>query len=104
MSPPPDEPPAPGGGREPRGRRAGPAMSPSPRAAIAIAACAALALLAGPAAGVIAAVAVVAATVADAVAARRAPLLRLELAPVLARGVPAPLRLDGEPGVLVRQP
>ncbi|HVL95108.1 MAG TPA: DUF58 domain-containing protein [Solirubrobacteraceae bacterium] len=80
-------------------------MSPAPRAAALLAACAALAALAGPLPGAAAAVAVLTATVLDAVAARRPPAVERRVAPVLARGVAAPLVLAADaPSVLLRQP
>jgi uncharacterized protein (DUF58 family) len=83
-------------------------MSPTPRAALALAAIALLALALPPAVVTLAAVALAAAVAVDALAVRRRPELRRELPDVLARGVPARLSVGAgvAPGasVRVRQP
>jgi uncharacterized protein (DUF58 family) len=81
-------------------------VTPTPRAALALAACAALALVAGgPVAGAAAAV-VLGLMAADAVAARRAPEAVRSAPAVLARGAGAPLTVAVRDGsrVRVRQP
>jgi uncharacterized protein (DUF58 family) len=69
-------------------------MTPSPRACVLLGAIACSALVLPAALVVGAALALVAATVVDAVAARRAPDVERELPGVLARGVPAQLRVS----------
>ncbi|MGQ0521828.1 MAG: DUF58 domain-containing protein [Actinomycetota bacterium] len=83
-------------------------MSPSPRAAWALAGLAALALLVPPAAVLLAALVVATATVVDARSVRRRPTVTRVVPAVLARAVPVPLVVEaGAPGagrVLLRQP
>jgi uncharacterized protein (DUF58 family) len=83
-------------------------MSPSPRAAAALAAAGGVALLAGPFAGALAAIAVVAATVADAWSVRAAPTIDRRVVAVLARGIGRELAIDVDTGglgsVRLRQP
>lgn len=85
-------------------------MSPSPRAAIAVGLVAFLALFLPFALVVLAALALITATVVDALAARRPPTVRREVATVLARGVTTELIIKAEAEseaagrLLVRQP
>ena len=81
-------------------------MSPRPRAALALAAVAATALVLPPPLVVTAVLAVAAAVVVDALAARRPPRVERRAPTILARGVPAPFVLAVERGrnVRVRQP
>jgi len=83
-------------------------MSPAPRAAAVLAAIAVLTALTAPAVGALAAVVLAGAVVADALAVRRTPAVRREAPQHLARGVPAPLRIDAERSaggrVRLRQP
>jgi uncharacterized protein (DUF58 family) len=83
-------------------------MSPTPRAALVLAAIALSALVLPPAVVALAAVALLAAVVVDALAVRRRPDLRRSLPDVLARGVPARLEVaaavPGGGSVRVRQP
>jgi uncharacterized protein (DUF58 family) len=83
-------------------------VSPSPRAALALAAIAVLTVLVGPLTGVLLAVALVGATLADAFAVRARPRIERRVPPVLARGLPAPLTVEAAPAgagsVRVRQP
>ncbi len=80
-------------------------MTPTPRAAALLVLCAAGAVVAGWRVAAVAAAAVLAATVADAVRARRRPVVERAHPPVVARGVPVDLsvevRADGP--VRVRQ-
>lgn len=83
-------------------------MTPTPRTAALLAACALVAAVGSPLLGILGAVAVLGAAVADALAVRAQPRLQRSVPSVLARGVPVPLRVtataDG-PGVLrLRQP
>ncbi|HTN23494.1 MAG TPA: DUF58 domain-containing protein [Solirubrobacteraceae bacterium] len=66
-------------------------MSPTPRAAAALAAIALLTLLTGPIGAVLLAAALAGALLADARAARRSPAARRTVPAIVARGVPAPL-------------
>src|SRR4051794_10760732 len=83
-------------------------MSPTPRAALALAVVALLAIVLGPVvAGLLAAV-LAGALLADARAARRSPRTRRRVAQIVARGVPAALAVEA-PGadgrrIRVRQP
>ena len=83
-------------------------MSPSPRAAAALAAIALLTVLVGPTIGLLLALALAAATVVDALAARAQPRIERTVPPVLARGVTAPLTVAAAPAgagsIRVRQP
>jgi len=84
-------------------------VSPTPRAALLLGAIAVATAFLGAAFGLLAALALAGATVADVLAVRRAPGVRRTAAPILARGVPSPLRVEvdlgGGPGsVRVRQP
>ena len=83
-------------------------MSPSPRAAAGLAVLGVLALLLPVPVAVLAALALAAATVVDALAVRRPPAVDRQLPAVLARGVPASLRVSAERSgagrVTVRQP
>jgi uncharacterized protein (DUF58 family) len=89
-------------------RPAGPAVTPSPRAAAALAAIALAALVVPVGLAALLAVALAVAVAADALAARLAPAVERDLPAVLSRGVPARLRVRaaGPPGggVRVRQP
>jgi len=81
-------------------------MSLTPRAAALLALVALATVLVGPTAALLAAVALAGATLADALAVRARPRLERRVAPVLARGVAAPLTVavDGPGRVRVRQP
>jgi uncharacterized protein (DUF58 family) len=83
-------------------------MSPAPRAALLLAGIAVLTALTSPAVGAIAALALAGAVGADALAVRRAPEVERQVPRHLARGVPAPLRIDarrdGPGSVRLRQP
>ena len=83
-------------------------MSPSPRAAAALAVVAVLTIFVGPALGALLALALAGATIADALAVRARPRIARRVAPVLARGVAAPLVVEAAPAgagsVRVRQP
>ena len=83
-------------------------MSPSPRAAAALAAIALLTVLVGPMIGLLLALALAAATVVDALAARAQPRIERTVPPILARGVTAPLTVAAAPAgagsIRVRQP
>jgi uncharacterized protein (DUF58 family) len=83
-------------------------MSPTPRAAAALAAIGLLAIVLGPVAAGLLAAALAGALLADARAARRSPRARRRVPQVVARGVPAALAIDvpAAPGrrVRVRQP
>jgi uncharacterized protein (DUF58 family) len=82
-------------------------MSPTPRAAVALAAIALPALLLGPVVAVLLALALVGALLADVRAARRSPQARRTVPAIVARGVPATLSVEvadpGGRGVRVRQ-
>ena len=83
-------------------------MSPTPRAAALLAVIALATVVVGPAVGLIAAVALAGATLADALAVRARPRLERRVAPILARGIAAPLTveaaLSGPGRVRLRQP
>ena len=83
-------------------------MSPTPRAAALLALVALATVVVGPTVALIAALALAGATVADALAVRARPRLERRVAPILARGVAAPLTVEAAlagPGrVRVRQP
>jgi uncharacterized protein (DUF58 family) len=83
-------------------------VSPTPRAAALLAVIALATVVVGPAVGLIAAVALAGATLADALAVRARPRLERRVAPILARGVAAPLAVEAAPAgpgrVRVRQP
>ncbi len=82
-------------------------MTPTPRAAWLLAAAALTAVVLPPALAVTLFLAVLAAALADAWAVRAPPSLTRQVAPVLSRGVPAPLRVQVAPAgpvVRVRQP
>ncbi len=83
-------------------------MSPTPRAAALLALIALATVAVGPTAGLLAALALAGATLADALAVRARPRLERRVAPILARGVGAPLTVEATvagPGrVRVRQP
>jgi uncharacterized protein (DUF58 family) len=83
-------------------------VSPTPRAAALLAAIALATIAVGPTVALIAALALAGATLADALAVRERPRLERRVAPILARGVAAPLTVDAAlpgPGrVRVRQP
>ncbi|HVE46167.1 MAG TPA: DUF58 domain-containing protein [Acidimicrobiales bacterium] len=83
-------------------------MSPAPITAVALAFIAALVLVLPPVFVVMAAIALVTATIVDALAARRPPTVRREVATILARGVPTALTVvaesEGAGRLLVRQP
>jgi uncharacterized protein (DUF58 family) len=83
-------------------------MSPTPRAAVALAMIALLAIALGPFAAGLLAAALAGALLTDARAARRSPRARRRVAQVVARGVPAALAIDvpgaGGRRVRVRQP
>lgn len=72
-------------------------MTPTRRLAVAVAACAVLALLVGGTLALIVAVALVGLGVGDAVLARRAPRIRRTLPPVLLRGIPGELEVTVDP-------
>jgi uncharacterized protein (DUF58 family) len=69
-------------------------VSPTPRLALGVGACALLALLVGAAVAAGLALLLVGVAVGDALTARRAPRLRRTLAPVLLRGIPSPLSVE----------
>lgn len=83
-------------------------MTPTSRAALAVGVCAVVAGAAGAGAGIALLVAVVVATVADALMVRRPPAGRLDIPPVLPRGLAYPYRIDITEGtawgVAMRQP
>ena len=81
-------------------------MSPAPRAAAVLAAIAVLTALTSPAVGALAALVLAGAIAADALAVRRRPDVRRRVRTNLARGVPAPLRIDvhGPGRTRLRQP
>jgi uncharacterized protein (DUF58 family) len=83
-------------------------VSPTPRAAAALAVVALLTVLVGPLVGALLALALAGATLADALAVRGRPRIERRVAPVLARGVPTPLVVDAAPAgagsVRIRQP
>ena len=83
-------------------------MSPTPRAAALLAVIALATVVVGPAVGLIAAVALAGATLADALAVRARPRIERRVAPILARGVAAPLTVAATPAgpgrVRLRQP
>jgi len=73
-------------------------VSPTPRSAAALAACALVALALGPFVALVLALALLVAAALDARAVRRAPRVAAEVPEALARGVPAPLVIDVTPG------
>src|SRR5205085_3775488 len=75
-------------------RRPGPAVSPTPRAALLLGAIALATLVVPVAVAAIAFAIAVGAIVLDALAVRRPPSLERDLPRLLSRGVPAPLRLE----------
>ncbi|MDQ3569301.1 MAG: DUF58 domain-containing protein [Actinomycetota bacterium] len=83
-------------------------MSPTPRTAWALAACALAALVVPPALALLAALAVVTAAVIDARFAHRPPVVGRQVSTTLSRGVATPLEVDAEAPassrVLLRQP
>ena len=83
-------------------------MSPSPRAAAALAIVALSTIVVGPAVGLLLALALAAATVVDAFAVRAKPRIERRVPPVLARGVKTPLTVEAAPAgagsIRVRQP
>jgi uncharacterized protein (DUF58 family) len=80
-------------------------MSAAPRAAAILAGLAVLTAITAPVVGLLAAVALAGAIVADALAVRRRPEVRRVVPEHLARGVPAPLRVEIDAGrVRLRQP
>jgi uncharacterized protein (DUF58 family) len=83
-------------------------VSPTPRAAALLAAVALATVAVGPSVALIAALALAGATVADALAVRARPRLERRVAPILARGIAAPLTVEavvaGPGRVRVRQP
>jgi hypothetical protein len=83
-------------------------VSPTPRAAALLARVALATVVVGPTVALIAALALAGATVADALAVRARPRLERRVAPILARGIAAPLTVEavvaGPGRVRVRQP
>jgi uncharacterized protein (DUF58 family) len=83
-------------------------VSPTPRAALLVAAAAVSALVLPVAVAILAVAAVLAATAVDALAARRRPIVERTAPTVLSRGVAAPLRLEAPAtargSIRVRQP
>jgi uncharacterized protein (DUF58 family) len=83
-------------------------VSPTPRAAAALAAVALLTVAVGPVVGALLALALAAVTLVDALAVRAHPRVERRLPPILARGVPTPLVVEAAPAgagsVRVRQP
>jgi uncharacterized protein (DUF58 family) len=83
-------------------------MSPTPRAAVALAVIAVVTVFVGPVVGLLLALALAAATVVDALAVRARPRLERRLPPVLARGVTTPFTVEaalaGAGSIRVRQP
>jgi uncharacterized protein (DUF58 family) len=83
-------------------------VSPTPRAAALLAVVALATVVVGPAPALIAALALAGATLADALAVRARPRLERRVAPILARGVAAPLTVEAAPAgagrVRLRQP
>ncbi len=83
-------------------------MSPAPRAAVLLGAIAVATAFAGAAPGALAALVLAVVTAADALSVRRPPRIERTVAPILARGVPSPLRVEVRPAgpgtVRLRQP
>ena len=77
-----------------RGARGGPAVSPTPRAAAALAAIGLLGLVVGPAVAALLAAALVGAILADALAARRPARATRRVPAIVARGIPATLAIE----------